>query len=111
MQKQPKLITIMKATVLFSSALLALLSIAAMDSSAHGRHSIRGHERHQQIRINQGVRRGELTPKEASHLREEQKDVRQDVKLAKSDGKVTAGERKMIRAEQRKESRRIYRQK
>lgn len=63
----------------------------------------------QQDRIQQGVKTGELTKKEATDVREDQKDLRQDVNLAKSDGKITAGERKTINKEEKQNSREIYR--
>lgn len=63
----------------------------------------------QQRRIGQGVRSGELTPKETIKLEREQKDIRQDIRSAKSDGVVTSAERQEIRADQNQASKDIYR--
>ncbi len=68
-------------------------------------------ERTQHQRIRQGVKSGELTPAEAANLRQGQKEIRQEVKTAKADGVITPGERKEIKKDQRKESRKIYRKK
>ena len=73
--------------------------------------AINKHQQNQRQRIHQGVKSGELTRRETARLREEQRDIRRDERLARSDGKVSAGERKIIRHEQRKASRDIYKQK
>ncbi|MEO6453856.1 MAG: hypothetical protein ABIN97_07295 [Ginsengibacter sp.] len=65
----------------------------------------------QKQRIHQGVKSGELTKAEKKNLIADRKEIHQDVKLAKADGKITAGERKIIKKEQKKESREIYRKK
>ncbi|HZS07085.1 MAG TPA: hypothetical protein VFD58_19770 [Blastocatellia bacterium] len=72
---------------------------------------IRHRQKHQQRRIGQGVRSGELKAGETIKLEKEQKEIQQDKKEAKSDGTVTAGERKAILKEQNQASRHIYRAK
>ena len=67
--------------------------------------------RHQHHRIKQGVKSGELTKGEAVNLRNDQKDIRKEVKDAKADGTITPSERKEIRKDQKKESRKIFRKK
>ncbi len=62
----------------------------------------------QHARIHQGVKSGELTKGEATKLRTEQRNIQKNKVLAKSDGKVTPGERKIIKAEQKKASKDIY---
>jgi hypothetical protein len=64
---------------------------------------------HQQTRIKQGVKSGELTKGETSTLEKEQAKIQSDKKEAKSDGKVTPQERRHLRREQKKASRDIYR--
>lgn len=64
--------------------------------------------RRQTARINQGVRSGELTKDEAKGLREDHKELRKEIRDAKSDGKVTREERKQIRKDQNAESKKIY---
>jgi hypothetical protein len=63
----------------------------------------------QRARIRQGVKSGELTKGETAKLRQEQRDIRADKKMAKSDGKVTPAERRHITKEQNKASKDIYR--
>ncbi len=65
----------------------------------------------QHARIRQGVRTGELTRSETANLAQGQREIRQDVRSAKSDGVVTRKERKQIRHEKRQESRKIFRKK
>lgn len=62
-------------------------------------------ERH---RINQGIRSGELTRKEAAHLKMQQAKIRHDKRCARADGIVTPGERAYIKGEQDMASRNIY---
>lgn len=64
-----------------------------------------GKTQHQ--RIKQGVKSGELTKAEAVNLRNGQKEIRQDINAAKTDGVVTKDERKDIRQDRRQESRKI----
>jgi len=66
---------------------------------------------HQQARIKQGVKSGELTKGETAGLEKEQGKIQAEKLQAKSDGKVTPQERKKIRRDQRKASRDIYRAK
>lgn len=72
---------------------------------------VRKHAANQHTRIHQGVKSGELTRNEARNVRGNEKDLHQDIKLAKSDGKISRNERKIIRKEERKNSREIYRKK
>ena len=88
---------------------MAALVMGASVSSADAQIRHRAQNQHQRIR--QGVKSGELTRREAKNLRDDQKDLHQDVMLAKADGKVTKGERKIIRKEENKDSREIYRKK
>lgn len=67
--------------------------------------------RHERQRIKQGVKSGELTRRETRTLAMQQKDIHQDKKEARADGKVTVAERKHIRKDERKANRSIYRKK
>jgi hypothetical protein len=62
---------------------------------------------HQQERIKQGVKSGELTKGEAGKLEKQQAKIQHDKKVAKADGKVTPKERRKIRHEQNKASKDI----
>lgn len=78
----------------------------------HHRHNAVDHRQHNQAdRIKQGVRSGELTKSEARGLVKEQKEIRRDIREARSDGVVTREERREIRQEQNQASRHIYKEK
>lgn len=68
-------------------------------------------EHRQQRRIRQGVRSGELTPRETRRVEREQAKIRRDEARAKSDGTVTPQERRRLNRELNRSSRDIYRQK
>ncbi len=65
----------------------------------------------QQQRINQGIRSGSLTRGEARYLDAREAGIRQDLRLAKSDGNVSPSERHFINQELNQQSRSIYREK
>ena len=65
----------------------------------------------QQRRIDQGVASGQLTPKEAGRLQAREAKIKQDEARMKSDGQLTAKERKKLNKELDNASDRIYKQK
>lgn len=65
----------------------------------------------QRARIHQGVKSGELTHKEAAHLRHGERQVRRMEHRAEADGKVTADEAAKIESAQDKMSEEIYKEK
>lgn len=65
----------------------------------------------QQARIQEGKRSGELTRVEMRQLQREQREINRHKNLAKADGKVTPRERKILRQEQKRSNRNIYRKK
>ncbi len=65
----------------------------------------------QQQRIDQGINSGQLTPKEAGRLEAREAKIKQDEARMKSDGKLTARERKKLNKELDNASERIYKQK
>ena len=65
----------------------------------------------QQKRIDQGVKSGELTAKEAARMEKGQERVQKMEDKAKADGKVTAKERARINQAQDVQSRRLAREK
>jgi uncharacterized membrane protein YebE (DUF533 family) len=62
----------------------------------------------QHHRIDQGVRSGELTREETQQLRGQQREIRSEIRDARSDGQVTKDERQQIRELQNEASRDIY---
>lgn len=99
-----KIFISMKAKILFSVLLLAL-AVSSADAQTVAR------QKRQHQRIKQGVKSGELTRAEAVNLRNGQQEIRQEKQEARADGVVTPVERKDIRQDQRKESRKIFRKK
>ena len=95
----------MKAKFFLIASILFLMGI----SSTNAQH--RRHSQNQKHRVKQGIRSGKLTKKETKNLIEERKEIHQNLKLAKSGGKITPIERKIIRKEQRQQSHAIYRKK
>ena len=84
---------------------------ASTVSMAGSHHSINSRERNQQQRINQGIRSGELTRREARRLEAGQARIRTDERFARADGTVTPRERARLQRELNRQSRGIYRQK
>ncbi|WP_298273543.1 hypothetical protein [Geobacter sp.] len=72
---------------------------------------IQQREVNQQRRIDQGVASGQLTPREAGRLEARQAKIAQDEARMKSDGNLTARERRQLQREQNRASRAIYRKK
>lgn len=65
----------------------------------------------QEARIQQGLKSGELTQKEAARLERGQDRIQRMEDKARADGKVTAKERERIQHQQNVESRHIAREK
>ena len=86
---------------------LPALSVAEPTTRKHGKH--RG--RHQEKRIHEGVRSGELTKDEAKELQSEQRGIRQQRREALKDGKLTPEERKQLEEARDKASENIYEEK
>lgn len=64
-------------------------------------------QRNQEARIQQGVRSGELTRPEARNLQQQQQAIKAEKRAAKSDGVVTAAERRNIKRHQAQANRNI----
>jgi hypothetical protein len=65
----------------------------------------------QEKRIEQGVKSGELTTKEANRLEKREAKLQSDKEKAKADGVVTKQERAKLQHEANRDSKAIYRQK
>jgi hypothetical protein len=68
-------------------------------------------ERRQQARIEEGVKSGELTGKEAAKLESQQQKIERDEMKAKADGTLSPAERMKLKREQNRASKRIYKKK
>src|SRR5690242_9116954 len=89
------------------------LAIGALSASAIAQTTQETIQRdvNQEKRIEQGLKSGELTTKEAGKLEREESQVDKMQSKALSDGKLTDAERKRIQREQNKVSNDIYREK
>lgn len=95
------------------ATIIAALSIgtASVANAGDRDPGVNARQHNQQARIRQGVRSGELTPHEARKLEREERGIRQDERQDKSDGKLTAAERKDLHQDLNQASRDIYAQK
>ena len=96
-----------------SLALTAALVLAPSAAFAQSGGPIYQREDNQQDRIAQGVRSGQLTPRETSHLeRQEGRINREEHYLrAHDNGHLTRHDRHILNRQQNRESHRIYRDK
>ena len=91
---------------------LAVTSVSYADTQRRARDpGVNARQHNQRDRIQQGVRSGELTRREAGRLSHEQRDVRQLERAYRSDGALTGAERRDLHQEQNAASRHIYNQK
>ncbi len=90
-------------------SLLALVSVNAQAQTATPNVSKR--QVHQQKRIAEGVRSGELTAREVVTLERQEAQIQADKRAAKADGVVTKAERAKLQAEENRTSRHIYNKK
>ena len=65
-------------------------------------------QKRQQQRIANGVKSGQLTAGETARLEAREAKIQHDKKVAKSDGTVTPAERRKLRREENRASRKIY---
>jgi uncharacterized membrane protein YebE (DUF533 family) len=95
-----------------SSLLIAVLTAFTLPVLAQtNTPNIDQRQANQQQRIDQGVKSGELTGKEAARLEKGQAHVQTMKDKAEADGKVTPRERKRIQRAQNKQSKKIYHEK
>jgi hypothetical protein len=100
-------------TSAFVIMFVGMVSIAGAESALAGTNDpvILQRELKQENRIQQGINSGELTPREAGRLDAQQARIQQREALMKSEGKLTARERRRLTMEQNRASRNIYRKK
>lgn len=94
---------------LIAAAALGLAALTAMPAAAQ----VNGREIRQDRRIDQGVRSGELTPREAAHLERQQGRInRQEARMRyRNGGYLRPGQRARLEREQNRASRHIFRAK
>ncbi len=99
---------------LLISALLAGLVtfwLSASAQAAPGDPGVNARQHHQQQRIGQGVRSGELTRGETRRLEREQRMIRAEERQYKSDGVLTREERRDLHQDLNAAGRHIYQEK
>jgi hypothetical protein len=94
-----------------SFLIVAVFVLGASSVSMAGSRVINRREYREQKRINQGIRSGELTRREARVLEGRLARIRIDERFAKADGHLSYRERARLNRELNRESRDIYRQK
>lgn len=97
----------MKKVILFFALVVGVSFFAAAQTTPKATKS----QVKQTSRIVHGVATGELTRKEAKHLKRQQKHIQREKQIAKADGIVTKRERAHIRHDQKVANRSIYYQK
>ena len=93
------------------AALILSLSFTTISFAHTKTPVINNRQDHQQERISQGLRSGNLSAREAARLEANQAKIQHDKKEAKSNGIVTNRERAKIEQEQNRASSHIYRAK
>ncbi len=85
----------------------------ALTAAAPGGDAATSDERQerQQDRIEQGIKSGELTKREAARLERQEAKIAAEEKAFRSDGKLSVRERAKLQRDLNKTSRHIYRQK
>ncbi len=102
----------MKIATLTAAAAL-LISTAAFAQTPESNRTINQRKYDQQQRIGQGVRSGQLTPRETAHVEHQERAINHEERnmRAADNGHLTRSDRKTLHAQQNQESRRIYRDK
>ena len=88
--------------LLLLSVMALLLGGATFEASAQRRNN-----RTDRQRIQRGIRSGQITREEARQIRERQRQIRAERRAARSDGIITAEERREIRRDRREQDRYI----
>jgi hypothetical protein len=94
-----------------SALYLALAAFPVLAAAGTRDPGVNHRQHHQQERIQQGVKSGELTRGEARRLHAEQRHIRHEERAYKADGKLTGAERADLHRDQNRASRDIHRQK
>jgi len=95
-----------------SAIVLMVIALTGSAASAFAADpGVKHRQHHQQRRIDEGVRSGELTGQETKDLRKEERGIRQEERAYKSDGKLTRTERKDLHRDLNQASKDIYREK
>lgn len=94
-----------------SALCLALAALPFVAAAGNRDPGVNHRQHHQQHRIHQGVKSGELTRAETRRVQAEQRHIRREERAYKADGHLTRAERADLHRDQNHASRDIYRQK
>ena len=100
----------MKTSLYLTVTALVAAAICANGAGIRDK-GVNARQRNQQERIAEGVRSGELTKSEAKGLEKEERNIRQEERQFKSDGKLTLQERQKLHSDLNKTSKDIYSEK
>lgn len=106
-------ITRLALALTFAIAPVAVLAQAPTTSTATPPPTINQRKENQQDRIGQGVKSGQLTAGETSHLEHQEAAINHEehTMRAQDNGHLTKADRSLINKQQNQESKRIYRDK
>lgn len=111
---KPILFTLVFASGLSLTALPVLAEGMAHRPHAQAKHrdpGVNHRQHHQNDRIRQGVRSGELTRAEVRDLNQQRREIRQEERAYKADGHLTRDERRDLHQDMNALSRDIYNEK
>ena len=100
----------MKTSLYLTVTALVAAAVCANGAGIRDK-GVNARQRNQQERIAEGVRSGELTKSEAKGLEKEERNIRQEERQFKSDGKLTLQERQKLHSDLNKTSKDIYSEK
>ncbi len=98
-------------TTILTGGIAFMLAIAPVFAASTDDPGIQNREAIQERRIDQGVKSGQLPPKEAGNLEAREAKIKQDEERMKSDGQLAKKERVKLKREQNKASKKIYEKK
>lgn len=96
---------------IFGGLLIAALAVASMANAQERTPVITARQHNQHRRINQGVRSGQLTRNEIRNLRNDERRISAEKRMARANGHVSRAERRALRHAENRTSRAIYRDK
>lgn len=108
---KPNILSMMLAIAATATATVWVSSAEARPGSGYNHHQVNQRQHHQQGRIGQGMRSGELTRHEARQLGAEQRGIRQEERRYMTDGHLSRYERADLRHDQNAASRHVWQQK
>ena len=100
-----------KTRTLLAAVMFAAFTAPALAQAPPATPRADKREANQQRRIDEGVKSGQLTPREAARAEKGQARIEKMEERAKADGKVTPKERAHLQHAQNRESRQIAREK